>query len=234
MALWKGFIPSVLLSIPYSTCLFGTFAYFRPPRLPAAVLDDHTQPAGTLPKHFAQVFGAGFTSGVILMLFQNPFDVWRTRLQAQFGPYKSTAVKDGVLRTLWNQPILATRGLPMTTVRQMPGNGFFFAAHEYLSMRAERVPNSAQHPNITRFCVGGLTGVVFNLVFFPFDVIKARMMVTSPSQGGARDMARAVLLESGWRGFYRGLGVTLLRSFPVNALGFLTLHISRDMLDQIA
>ena len=122
----------------------------------------------------------------------------------------------------------------MTAVRQMPGNGFFFAAHEYLSMRAETAPNSAQHPYITRFCVGGLTGVVFNLMFFPFDVIKARMMVTSPSHGGARDMVRDVLREAGWRGFYRGLNVVVLRSFPVNALGFLTLHISRDLLDQVA
>ncbi len=118
----------------------------------------------------------------------------------------------------------------MTAVRQMPGNGFFFATHEYLSFCAETFPNTATHPAVTRFAVGGLTGIIFNLVFYPFDVVKARTMVASTSDSGALHVARALLQEAGWAGFYRGLGVVLLRSFPVNALGFLTLQTSRDLL----
>ena len=223
LALWKGFVPSALGSIPYSTCLFGSFAYLRPPRLPAAG-QDRMQPASTVRKHLAQVFSAGFASGIVLTLLQNPFDVWRTRLQTQ------SAASGGVLRSLWSKPILATRGLPMMAVRQMPGNGFFFATHEYLTMCAEMLPNHAEHPSLTRFCVGGLTGTLFSLVFFPFDVAKARLMLTSPAHGGSIQMARELLHEAGWRGFYRGVGVVLLRSFPTNAMGFLTLQISQDAL----
>jgi hypothetical protein len=123
------------------------------------------------------------------------------------------------------------------------------------------LPQGNTNPTLTRLCVGGLTGIMFNLVFFPFDVIKARSMVTSHSsgkllhdnigfsfspnilyltltlsshsQGGPLQIARALMLDAGWRGFYRGIGVVLLRSFPVNALGFLTLQTSQDLLATI-
>ena len=247
LALWKGFTPALLGSIPYSTCLFGTFAYLRPPKLSSLKKDGEIQiPLKTMINHYTQIFTAGFVSGILLTLLQNPIDVWRTRLQVQkktassspsllpgrgTGGTTSPMVSQGVLQSLITEPKLATRGLAMTATRQMPGNGFFFTIHEFLSMQAEVYSSSYEsHPTLSRLCVGGLTGILFNLIFFPFDVIKARMMVTTSSAGGPIQISRALLQEAGWRGFYRGLEVVLLRAFPVNAFGFLALQTSQDLL----
>ena len=98
LTLWKGFAPAVLASVPYSISLFGTFSYFRPPR-PARA---QSLTNGAMAHHLAGVFGAGFVSGIVLTLLQNPFDVWRTRLQA------STTSSPTVLKTLWSQPKLVS------------------------------------------------------------------------------------------------------------------------------
>jgi len=96
LTLWKGFMPTLLASVPYSIGLFGTFSYLRPPRPTAQSLDDSLMRT----KHLLGVFGAGFVSGTVLTVLQNPFDVWRTRIQA------SSTSSPGVLKTLWSQPKL--------------------------------------------------------------------------------------------------------------------------------
>ena len=57
----------------------------------------------------------------------------------------------------------------------------------------------------------------------PFDVIKSRIQ-TSPLerhlQKGMWTVASDLVKEHGWQYMFRGLGVTLLRAFPVNAIIF--------------
>ena len=50
-------------------------------------------------------------------------------------------------------------------------------------------------------------------------LFSSRMMATPHNQPkpSFRSTARQILAEGGYRGFYRGLGPTLLRAFPVNA-----------------
>ena len=99
---------------------------------------------------------------------------------------------------------------------------------------------------------GGLAGIAFNGVLFPADVVKSIYQTRSISElkqledtmrlrdqkmYGEKTNARAWLLNrsrvwrglvgevyrrSGWRGFYQGLGITLTRAIPSNAVIFLT------------
>ncbi|KAI0669786.1 mitochondrial carrier [Trametes maxima] len=69
------------------------------------------------------------------------------------------------------------------------------------------------------FLSGGLASFGYWIMAIPADNIKNRMMSTShelpkPSFSAT---ARQILAEGGFRGYYRGLGPTLLRAFPVNA-----------------
>jgi hypothetical protein len=119
----------------------------------------------------------------------------------------------------------------MTAVRNLPGNGIFFTLHEF-SLRKCKANNGfgIQSEHLQRLLCGGCTGIVFNLLLYPFDVIKSRMMITTPSDGGALTMARALFRESGIAGFWRGAGVTTLKAFPVNAVGFWAIHASQSLL----
>jgi len=73
---------------------------------------------------------------------------------------------------------------------------------------------------------GASAGMSYNFLFFPADTVKSRMQ-TSPlgaSKGPKRTFGmetRALWAQAGLRGFYRGCGVTVLRSAPSSAFIFM-------------
>ena len=111
--------------------------------------------------------------------------------------------------------------------------------HETLDINVrERISSSGDGPGggggfvspaIARMLCGGVTGVVYNLLCSPLDVVRSRMMATS--SGGVWSHARDVLREHGaLRGFFRGADVTVLKAFPTNAMGFLALSKAKALL----
>jgi hypothetical protein len=219
LALWKGLTPQILISLPSSTLLFGTYQQLRPVR--PHVADD----AAAWRSFYAGVFGAGFGSGVSLTALQNPLDVWRTRLQ-------TTYLRDGPPPPPPTNAKVAWRGVSMTAVRNLPGNGVFFLVHETLDVHVrERISGDSGlvSPAVARMLCGGVTGVVYNLLLSPFDVVRARLMATT--SGSVMSHARDVLREHGaLRGFFRGADVTVLKAFPMNAIGFLALAKAKWLL----
>ncbi|KAI0396215.1 amino acid transporter arg-13 [Xylariaceae sp. FL0594] len=72
---------------------------------------------------------------------------------------------------------------------------------------------------------GAFAGMSYNFLFFPADTIKSRMQ-TSPVGGNRQNRTfmeegRALWKQSGLRGFYRGCGITVLRSAPSSAFIFI-------------
>ena len=221
LALWKGLTPQVLISLPSSTLLFGTYQSLRPERPSTQSM----AAAGAERRRFyLGVFGAGFGSGVALTAFQNPLDVWRTRLQTTYGDAPPPPPA-----TSWRS---AWRGVSLTAVRNLPGNGLFFFLHEWLDANVrEKISGDGgvMSPALARMLCGGTTGVLYNLACSPFDVVRSRLMATA--DGGIASHARAVVAEHGWRGFLRGADVTVLKAFPTNAAGFLALSQAKRLLD---
>ena len=217
LALWKGLTPQILISLPSSTLLFGTYQALRPPRPHAAASADEWR------AFYTGVFGSGFGSGVALTALQNPLDVWRTRLQTTYGD--GSPPPPTIARNAW-------RGVSLTAVRNLPGNGVFFLVHESLDVNVrERISGDGGgvSPAIARMLCGGATGVIYNLLCSPFDVVRSRLMATS--EGGIVFHTREVVREHGaLRGFLRGADVTVLKAFPINAIGFLVLSKARWLL----
>lgn len=72
---------------------------------------------------------------------------------------------------------------------------------------------------------GASAGVSYNFLFFPADTIKSRMQ-TTPIGGTAAKRTflsegKALWQQAGVRGFYRGCGITCLRSAPSSAFIFM-------------
>ena len=224
-ALWKGFTPQLLISLPYSAIMFGTYRSLRPADPPPGSARAEWR------RFYGGVFAAGFASGVALTALQNPLDVWRTRLQTTYTPASQRGAEARgslpALRALMDGPDkwrLLFRGTSMTAARNMPGNGIFFVSHEYLLLLFDQ-PTALQ-----RLWCGATTGVIFNLALYPCDAVRARLMVSSPADGGVRVMAANIIREHGLAGFYRGSLVMLARAVPVNAAGFWTLHAVQSLL----
>ena len=218
LALWKGLTPQILISLPSSTLLFGTYQALRPDRPHAAAASAEWR------IFYAGVFGAGFGSGVALTVLQNPLEVWRTQLQ--------TTYSDGQRRPPPTTARSAWRGISLTAVRNLPGNGLFFLLHESLDVNVRaRISGDGGLVSaaVARMLCGEATGVLYNLALSPFDVVRSRLMETS--SGGIVFHARAVLREHGaLRGWFRGADVTVLKAFATNALGFLALGKAREIL----
>lgn len=120
------------------------------------------------------------------------------------------------------------RGLTSTMAREMPGYFFFFGGYE-----SSKVLLTNGHPEsaglLTTIVSGGIGGVCLWSSIFPFDVVKSRIQVSS-----SRDKMVTVLLTvvrtEGVRGLYRGLGPTLLRTFPSTGALFVAYEYSRQLM----
>ena len=68
---------------------------------------------------------------------------------------------------------------------------------------------------------GGSAGVFSWLVTFPTDVVKTRLQSDVEGKyNGALDCVRKTWKAEGMPAFWRGLGSTVLRAFPINAATF--------------
>lgn len=69
---------------------------------------------------------------------------------------------------------------------------------------------------------GSLTGTISLLSGYPFDLIKTRIQSLPPSTNvqNALRIAESIWKERGWKGFWKGAGVQLIKSIPGNALFF--------------
>lgn len=85
---------------------------------------------------------------------------------------------------------------------------------------------------------GASAGMSYNFLFFPADTVKSRMQTSPIGDGGAAGAAgggagvgakkntfgqeaRALWKQAGIKGFYRGCGITVLRSAPSSAFIFM-------------
>jgi solute carrier family 25 carnitine/acylcarnitine transporter 20/29 len=135
------------------------------------------------------------------------------------------------------------RGFACTTWREVPAFGLYFSAYDYVKDIVSNVlatnmavgPSSSSslssyssknnlHSWAASSLAGGFSGALTWAIIYPFDVIKTRIQ-TSPldtpmEQRRMISIYRHIMQEYGWKFLFRGLGVTLLRAFPVNAIIF--------------
>lgn len=124
------------------------------------------------------------------------------------------------------------RGMGVTLWRETPAFGLYFATYDtikdrvtnFLEEKDEKHPiPSHAHAWAASALGGGISGALTWAVIYPFDVIKTRIQ-TSPLEKHLRrgmwTVGRDIVEGHGWRYMFRGLGVTLARAFPVNAIIF--------------
>jgi len=83
------------------------------------------------------------------------------------------------------------------------------------------------------FFAGGIGGSASWLLSYPVDYVKTKMQSQNLSDLSYRnsiDCAKQMYRIEGIRTFFKGLGITLLRSFPVNGIAFFSYeYIMRKM-----
>ena len=125
------------------------------------------------------------------------------------------------------------KGYVATLARDISFYGFYFLAYEMI-MKALQGEDKVVNPTYG-FLAGGTTGMLSWLLTFPFDSLKSITQTESfesKKYPNYRTMVASVLKEQGVKKLYNGLGVCLLRSFPVNAITFAFYEMTKKELLQ--
>ena len=83
--------------------------------------------------------------------------------------------------------------------------------------------SSSQAPLMAAFLAGGIAGSNSWLFTYPLDYIKTVMQSQDLGRLKYRNAwhcAQEQYANEGYKAFFKGLGITMLRSFPVNAVAF--------------
>jgi len=189
-----------------------------------------------------KAFVCGSFAGLVQCVVICPMEHIKCRLQVQHGKGKPD--------NLFKGPVEATRGILQrhgvsrlyqgwwsTVLREVPAFGLYFAVYDHMKDRvntflAKRAGVDPQlsletprtHTWIASAIAGGIAGSATWAIVYPVDVIKTHVQTmpldTPRIQLSMYRVGSQIVAKHGWRHLFRGLGITLIRAFPVNGTIF--------------
>ncbi|XP_050229899.1 uncharacterized protein LOC126679003 [Mercurialis annua] len=172
------------------------------------------------------VAGAGIFTGITVALY--PVSVVKTRLQV--------ATKDSVEKSAYSvvKGLLKTDGIPglykgfgTVITGAIPARIIFLTALETTKVAAFKMVEPFKLSEAPQAAVAnGIAGMTASLfsqaVFVPIDVVSQKLMVQGYSghakYNGGLDVARNIIKTDGFRGFYRGFGLSVMTYSPSSAV----------------
>lgn len=223
---WKGFfqgIASPLFGAALENAvLFVSFNQFN------GVLDSYTG-LGALSKTIYSGAFAGACASYVL----TPVELIKCKLQVSnissaanevrhtsVWPTVKSVVKEKGLVGLW-------QGQSSTFIRECVGGAVWFTTYEVMKSQLTQLHPADKNNRTWELLLSGATsGLTFNASIFPADTVKS---VCQTEHLSLMTAVKKILTTHGITGFYRGLGITLIRAVPANATVFYTYETLKGM-----
>lgn len=164
---------------------------------------------------------AGILSGWTVSFVAAPIEHVKARLQVQYdastklytGPINCamTLIKQGGLLGGLYKGLFATMIFRTNFL-------FWWGSYDIFNTYFEK--QTSMNKVMANFWAGGLSATVFWITAYPVDVVKQRIMtddLMNPKYKSWLDAFKNVYQTYGWKGYFRGFGPSILRSFPANA-----------------
>ncbi|GMM34679.1 organic acid transporter [Saccharomycopsis crataegensis] len=181
-----------------------------------------------------QFYMCGIAAGFANAFLTSPIEHIRIRLQTQVSA-EGALYKGPVdcIRKIYSASGTAGifRGLGPTLVRESHGMGIYFATYEFLineSMKTNKVKRT-DIPGWQLCAFGGISGITLWMSIYPIDIIKTRLQTDDLKNKAFKNSfqcAKHILQTSGYKAFFNGFSVCLLRAFPANAMTFYAFELA--------
>ena len=161
-------------------------------------------------------------------MFTYPLDLLRTRFAAQGTHKVYSSLRAGIRDIAREEGVRGFfQGIGAGVGQVVPYMGLFFATYETLRPPLAHLSLPLGSGDAT---AGMIAGVFAKTGVFPLDVIRKRLQVQGPKLGrfagglvprygkSIWSTGKQIRINEGWRGLYRGLGVSLVKSAPASAI----------------
>lgn len=229
-AFYRGTSPALVCAVLENSVVFGANATLK--RMWRSV-------SSKTEETLLETAMLGGLSGVFSAVAISPAETIKVRLQASKTSYSSAT--QCLVEVVNAEGIGALfRGLPAQLARDVLFNFVFFSSFEAFC-RGIASKHGVQKQDLTPaqlVLAGGCAGASGWAVTMPFDVVKSRAqtcrsVVNENSLQLAVRISRDIYMESGVRGFFRGLPAAVARAFPVNGVLFATYSLVERVLDNL-
>lgn len=168
---------------------------------------------------------AGGSAGACQVIFTNPLEIVKIRLQVQ-GEALKAAAREGETVTkrsaLWIVRHLGLIGLykgaSACLLRDVPFSAIYFPTYSHLKRDYFGESQTKKLGVLQLLTAGAIAGMPAAYLTTPCDVIKTRLQVEArkgdTSYTGVRDAATKVFREEGFGAFFKGGAARVLRSSP--------------------
>ena len=233
LSLWRGNAPTILIQGATSALNFLFLESYKANvkewanNLSVGDVDSRTQ-------RLFSSFVSGGLAGASTITLIYPLGFMRTRLATDVGSAAKNerlypnGMRD-VVRSVWQTDGfrgfykgfgIALASVTLYRIVYLGGYDFLRAEMSECSVGGNAHGPSAtkEAPVVQRFAAAQLVSMVASIAHYPLDSIRRRLMMEAGKSNNERlylnamDCFRKILREEGCRGFYRGLGVNLVRS----------------------
>lgn len=210
LPLYRGVLPPLMIAGVVSSVNFGVYQGIK-----NAFEKANSQSSSELPLPVHAAAGAG--AGAVISVITSPANIIKVQQQALGTGLVQTASR--LVRVEGTRGLF--RGFGAHFIGESFGRGVYMMIYEALKrVVLARQPDSWP-TNAHRIIAGAGAGMGGWFVIYPVDVIRSRIFALQPGSRGATGMAECasqVYRDHGYRGFFKGLGLTMMRAGPVAAV----------------
>lgn len=228
VGLYRGVMMPLTACMIDTSLAFLTYNYAQTKLIEMNRQADNTKHIGNGPTYdlsVAEMCVCGAASGIPVTFIITPFELLKCRIQVLSGqlPANSLISKKqssiDMLRAALKAdgPLSLYRGITGTFVREVAGGAVWFGVYEALSRKIVKFRNTEK--NATKdsllfpelFASGAVAGIACSLFTSPPDVIKC-IQQTYLRPISSYQVTKDLLKFEGFKGLYRGIGVSLIRT----------------------
>lgn len=174
-----------------------------------------------------QLLFVGAGAGMASTLVTYPFDLLRTRLAANAGK-QFLLMNKTVQHIFRSDGVLGFfAGIRPTMLSVASTTGLMFWLYELardITRKYEGIP-------FKEGICGFFAGAVSKGITFPLDTLRKRMQVRSRSERtSAFSLFRGILRNEGPLGFYRGFGISVLKTAPTSAISLFVYEYALELI----